>query len=305
MKLTLQNSVLPKDATVVLGVSGGLDSMALCYALLQQRPDIKIIPAHIDHGLRASSVEDAEFVCGMMARWDLPCETYKPRPSKNGNIEAWGREKRYEFFAKLLKKHKADLILTAHHQDDDVETLFMHLLRGTRVKGLSGMQIQRGKLVRPLLFTTRSEINDYVVKNGIPYREDPSNEDENFTRNFLRNKVVPVLTHVYPDFPERWQGQKEYWLELQAFLENQAQAFLDINLTNEGLARGPYRELPYPIRSTVLELWFRQNTGQRVQDGAFIKRWDEAILNWHSRKKTDWYDGEFLVMSKGWAKITK
>jgi tRNA(Ile)-lysidine synthase len=303
MKLTIHNNSLPKEATVILGVSGGRDSMALCHALLNQRPDLTIIPAHVDHGLRASSADDAEFVEGMMARWELPCETYKPRAPKTGNTEAWGRDKRYEFFEKLRKKHKADLVLTAHHQDDDVETLIMFLLRGTRVKGLSGMNLQRGKLVRPLLFTARSEINEYAEHHDLPYRDDPTNKDETYTRNFLRNKVVPVLTHVYPDFPERWQGQKDYWQELQNYLESQAQAFLDENLSDEGLARGPYRELPSPVRSTVLELWFKQSTGERVQDGASINRWDEAILNWHSRKKTEWHEKKFLVMKKGWAHI--
>lgn len=277
--------------------------MALCHALLHQRPDLTLIPAHVDHGLRANSTDDAEFVMGMMARWELPCETYKPRAPKSGNIEAWGRDKRYDFFEKLVKKHKADLVLTAHHQDDDVETLIMHLLRGTRVKGLSGMQIQRGKLVRPLLFTPRSEITEYADYHDLPFREDPSNQDEQFTRNFLRNKVVPVLTHVYPDFPERWQDQKEYWLELQTYLESQAQSFLDEHLTEDGLARQAYRELPYPVRGTVLELWFRQSTGLRVQEGAHLNRWDEAILNWPSRKKTEWSEGRFLVMTKGYAKL--
>ena len=126
-------------------------------------------------------------------------------------------------------------------------------------------------------------------------------EEFKYTRNFLRNKVVPVLTHVYADFPQRWQGQKTYWQELQAMLEGQAQKFLDSHLTDEGLARGPYRELAYPLRGTVLELWFRQTTGQRVQDAASLNRWDEAILNWPSRKKTEWTDGQYLVMKKGWA----
>jgi len=305
MKLSLSNDALPKEATLILGVSGGRDSMALCHALVNQRPDLTIIPAHVDHGLRTNSNEDAEFVLGMMARWELECEIYKPRAPKSGNIEAWGRNKRYEFFEKLRKKHKADLVITAHHQGDDIETLLMCLLRGARVKGLSGMQIKREHLVRPLLFTSRAEINDYIDANEIPFREDPSNSDEQFTRNFLRNKVVPVLSHVYSDFPQRWQGQKDYWIELQGMLETQAQAFLTEHLTDEGLARAPYRELPYPVRSTILELWFRQSTGQRVQESANLKRWDEAILNWNSRKKTEWHNGQFLVMKKGWAYIDK
>jgi len=301
MKLTLHTDHLPTDATVILGVSGGRDSMALCHALVKQRPDLTIIPAHVDHGLRAGSADDAEFVKGMMSRWELPCEFYKPRTPKEGNIEAWGRDKRYEFFTKLLKKHKAIAILTAHHQDDDIETLLMQLLRGARVKGMSGMQAKRDKIVRPLLFTPRSEINDYIEAHDIHFREDPSNKDENFTRNFLRSKVVPTLGHIYPDFPSRWQGQKEYWLELQAMLEESALRFLDDHLSDEGLERHAYRELPFPVRATILELWFRDTTGQRIQDSATLNRWDEAILNWPTRKKTEWHNGQFLIMKKGWA----
>lgn len=303
MKLPLQNAALPQDATVILGVSGGRDSMALCHALTQQRPDLTIIAAHVDHQLRPDSADDAEFVKGMMSRWGVGFELYKPRAATSGNLEAWGRDKRYEFFEKLRKKHKAALVLTAHHQGDDIETLLMNLLRGTRVKGLSGMRLQRDHLVRPLLFTPRADINLYIETHEIPFREDPSNQDEQFTRNFLRNKVVPVLSHVYPDFPERWQAQKEYWLELQTHLEREAQNFLDEHLTEQGLARAPYRDLSLPVRSTVLELWFQKNTGLRVQDSAQLSRWDDALLHWPSAKKTEWHNGQFLILKKGWASI--
>lgn len=298
MKLHLNDSGLSENATLILGVSGGRDSMALCHALLKERPDLKLIVAHLDHGLRENSSDDADFVRGMMERWKLPFELLKARPPKSGNLEAWGREKRYEFFEKLRKKHQADFIVTAHHQDDDLETLLMHLLRGTRVKGLSGMAYERGKLLRPLLFTPRSEINRYVEEHQIHFREDPSNQNENLTRNFLRHKVVPALTQVHPDFPERWQKQKYYWTELQSLLERDAQKFLKEHLTSEGLLRAPYRELPYPIRATVLELWHQQSTGERVPDSRKLERWDEAILHWNSRKKTEWDSDRFLVLTK-------
>lgn len=291
-----------------MGVSGGRDSLALIHALLAQRKDITIVPAHVNHGLRPTSDEDAAFTEGMMQRWELKCETYKPRHPKGGiegNVEEWGRTKRYEFFVKLAKKHKASFILTAHHQDDDFESMMLHFLRGTRVKGLSGMLFKRENILRPLLYTPRSEINDYVEKMQIPYVDDPTNNDENFSRNFLRHKVIPVLNHVYTGIAERWQNQKEYWVELQEMLEVSAECFLDEFLTKDGLNRKAYKELPLPMRATVLEIWFRETTGKRVPDSATIHRWDNAIKTFPSRKKTEWTDGKFLKMTKETAKIGK
>jgi len=182
MDLNVNHDPIPKGATVIVGVSGGRDSMALVHALHMQRPDLNIIPAHVNHGLRHDADDDAAFTEGMMLRWNLPVESYKPRKASGGNIEEWGRDKRYEFFKKLLKKYKGDLILTAHHQDDDFESMMMHFLRGTRVKGLSGMQARRNQLHRPLLNTPRSDIDNYVSYHEIPYRDDPSNKDEKYTR---------------------------------------------------------------------------------------------------------------------------
>lgn len=305
MELKLQINEVPKEATLIVGVSGGRDSMALIHALRKQRPDINIIPAHVNHGLRSDADDDAAFVQGMMQRWELPCEVYKPRKAKTGNIEAWGRDKRYEFFNKLLKKHKAHATLTAHHQDDDFESMMLHFLRGTRVKGLSGMLAKRGNILRPLLFTPRSDIDAYIKAHDIHFREDPTNKDESLKRNFLRHKIIPVLNHVYPEMAARWQGQKDYWLALQEMLENSAESFLDKFLDEKtGLNREAYRELPFPLRATVLEIWFRESTGQRISDSNTLTRWDTAILTWHSRKKTEWGDKKFLVMSKERAKIS-
>lgn len=310
MKLTLELKSVPKESTVVVGVSGGRDSMALVHALLNQRPDLKLIPAHINHGLRKEADDDALFVRGMMQRWELDCEFFKPRRPEEGNIEEWGREKRYEFFEKLAKKNNADFIFTAHHQDDDFETMLLHTLRGTRVKGLSGMAHVRGHIVRPLLYTSRNEINIYTESHEIPYRNDPSNEDYRFMRNFLRHKIIPVLNHVYPGLAQRWQGQKAYWNDLQMMLESGAQNFMNEFLdAKDGLHRKAYSQLPYPIRATVLELWYLQSTGKRVSDNATIDRWDEAILNLEPRKKTEWdptakKSGKFLTLTKERAKLT-
>lgn len=298
MKLKLETKSIPKESTVIVGVSGGRDSMALMHALFHQRKDLTLIPAHINHGIRADSDDDAEFTKGMMTRLELECEIYKPRSPKDGNLEEWGRKKRYEFFEKLAKKHKASVILTAHHQDDDFESMLLSFMRGTRVKGLSGMAFQRNNIIRPLLFTPRSDINKYVKHHDIHYRDDPSNLDETFSRNFLRHKIIPVFNHVYPGVAAKWQGQKSYWEELQDMLETSAEIFLDENLDEKnGLNRDAYKELAFPLRATVLEIWFRETTGHRVGTASDIYRWDNAIRTFNSRKKTEWGDG-FLVMSK-------
>lgn len=308
MKLSLHTREIPKESCVIVGVSGGRDSMALVHALRAQRPDLYIIAAHVNHGLRANSDEDAEFTRGMMQRWEIPVEVLRPRAPETGNLEEWGRDKRYEFFEKLRKKYKAAGILTAHHQDDDFESMLLHTLRGTRVKGLSGMLPKRGSLIRPLLFTPRSDINSYVEALQIPYRDDPTNEDDSFTRNFLRLKIIPVLNHVYPGLAERWQNHKKYWLELQTLLEGSARAFMEEFLDQkEGLLRRAYQELPYPIRITVLELWYQDSTGKRVMDNATLDRWDDAVLHFETRKKTEWdptaKKAKFLVLSKERAKL--
>lgn len=314
MKLLLELKQIPKESTVLIGVSGGRDSMALVHALQNQRKDLTLVAAHMNHGLRDSAESDAEFVKGMMLRWEIAFELFKPRPPTNGNIEEWGRDKRYEFFQKVAKKYKADFILTAHHQDDDFESMMLHFVRGTRVKGLSGMSFGRSDftptLLRPLLYTSRAEINAYVGYHEIPYRDDPTNEDDTLSRNFLRNKIIPVLTHVYPGLVERWQKQKPYWLDLQKMLETAARTFMQEFLDKkEGLSRSAYSKLPYPIRATVLELWFHETTGRHVPDSTTLERWDEAILTFETRKKTEWdtnpsaKKNRFLSMSKERAKL--
>ncbi|QQR55407.1 tRNA lysidine(34) synthetase TilS [Candidatus Peregrinibacteria bacterium] len=314
MKLSLELKQIPKDSTLLIGVSGGRDSMALVHALMNQRKDLKLVAAHMNHGLRDSAESDAEFVKGMMLRWELPFELFKPRPPSNGNMEEWGREKRYEFFEKIAKKHKVDFIVTAHHQDDDFESMMLHFVRGTRVKGLSGMAFHRSDfstpLLRPLLYTSRAEINAYIGYHEIPYRDDPTNEDETLARNFLRNKIIPVLTHVYPGLAERWQKQKPYWLDLQKMLETSALTFMQEFLDKkEGLSREAYGKLPYPLRATVLERWYQDSTGRHVPDAATLERWDNAILTFETRKKTEWNTdpsskkNRFLSLSKERAKL--
>jgi tRNA(Ile)-lysidine synthase TilS/MesJ len=160
-----------------------------------------------------------------------------------------------------------------------------------------------------VLFRSRAEINAYIGYHEIPYRDDPTNEDDTMTRNFLRNKIIPVLTHIYPGLAERWQKQKPYWLELQEMLETTARTFMSEFLDKkEGLAREAYRKLPFPLRATILELWYHDSTHLQVSDSTTLERWDNAILTFDPRKKTEWHPTgkagqKFLSTSKERAKL--
>ncbi len=317
MKLRLDSTPILPKATLVIGVSGGRDSMALLHALHEQRKDLTLIVAHVNHGLRSTAKRDAEFVQQIAQEWKLPFELFSPKAPRSGNLEEWGRKKRYEFFAKVAEKYQAQCLVTAHHQDDDFESMLLHFLRGTRVKGLSGMSFARADLhpplLRPLLYTSRAEIDAYLSHHKIPYHDDPSNENQSLARNFLRHQIIPSLSKAYPQaYPglaERWQSQKDYWLDLQKMLETMARDFMQEFLDeNTGLSRTAYSKLPFPLRATVLELWYQDSTGLHVADSTTLERWDKAILSFTSGKKTEWNPTgktgqRFLSLTKERAKL--
>lgn len=302
MNLPLKDDLLKKKDKILVAVSGGKDSMALCHALRTQRPDLHLIVVHFDHALRPESSKDALWLKRKIEEWDLEIEIERGLPPKKGNLEDWGRKTRYAFFEKMRKKHQAEWICTAHHQDDDFESFFLHFLRGTRVKGLSGMQEQRGHLYRPLLLIPQKTILAYLKHHKIPYRKDKSNEDLRLKRNFLRKKIIPFIEELEPKIREKWQSQKNYWLDLQKYLEEEAEQFLKTQKEKE-LNRSDYRKLAHPLRLTVLEKWFEKSTSERIGDQNTLERWDNALLHWEGKKKTEWGKEQFLRIYKETASL--
>lgn len=303
MKL-LPSNFAPQNARLLVGVSGGKDSMALLHALIHERPDLKLFPVHINHQLRPNSKEDADFVENTLKSWGLTCLVHTLTQKPKGNIEEWARKQRYEFFEKTRQENLADFTLTAHHQGDDIESFFLHLLRGTRVKGMSGMQTIRGLHLRPLLHTPAKKIQEYIQKHQIPFKEDPSNQDQSLKRNWLRHTLIPQIEANYPGFTERWQNQKPYWNSLQTWIEQEAENFLAEHLdSSKGLNRKAYASAALPLRYSILECWLHKTSSERVSDQKTLKRWDEALLSWPSSKKTEWANGFFLVLQKNHAKV--
>ena len=193
----------PGAGSIVVAVSGGHDSVALLRLLVelaQGRP-LKLQVAHLDHGLRDASAEDAEFVERLAGTFDLPFHGERIDVGiiarrRGWNLSDAARRLRYDFLARTAKAVGADAIATGHTLDDQAETVFMQLTRGAAY--LSGMPAKRGRLVRPLLGISRSRLEAYLESVSQPYRDDPTNVDTRYTRAWIRHVVMPELETRYP-----------------------------------------------------------------------------------------------------------
>lgn len=189
---------------VIAGVSGGPDSMALLYILKELRGEMafSVAAAHVNHGLRPEAAREQEFVEEQCRGWQIECFTktvdvrQRARQTKT-SLEDAGRQVRYAFFRQLLQDLEADVIATAHHQDDQAETVLMHLLRGAGMQGLRGIMPRNGKLVRPLLQRNKKELLAYLQEQEIDYCVDQSNQDEKYLRNRIRHQLIPLLQQAY------------------------------------------------------------------------------------------------------------
>lgn len=200
------------DRRVVVAVSGGADSVALLRALISAGSEHTIsaapqlLVAHFDHRLRTDSADDASFVHELALRHTLPCFIGRASDEQlrgtGDGIEAMARHARYDFLASLAAEQGARYVATAHTHDDQIETTLMRILRGTGIAGLAGMSFARPlseavTLVRPLLGVSRVQVIEYLAALGQEYRDDPTNGDASFTRNRVRNELLPLLAREY------------------------------------------------------------------------------------------------------------
>ena len=195
-----QNLILPGD-TVVCAVSGGADSIALLWALylLKEEWNLNLSAAHFNHGLRgAESDADEAFVRDFCAGYGiaLTVGSAEVKPGKKG-LEAAARDARYAFLNTLPGK-----IATAHTADDNAETILMHLVRGTGLKGLGGIMPRNGRIIRPMLPVTRQDVEEFLLEYAVEYRNDSSNFRDDFLRNRLRHHVMPLLKEENPRLAE-------------------------------------------------------------------------------------------------------
>ncbi len=217
---------LPVDARrIYVAFSGGLDSSVLLHCLLEQRPADDIVAWHVNHGLQPAAGQMEEF-CRQQARLldvELRVDRLDMRDVER-NVEAEARHRRYRLFAAVLETD--DLLLTAHHADDQAETFLLNALRGSGSAGLRGIAPQRalgkGLLVRPLLEYSREDLENYAADREIAWCNDPSNSGTRFDRNYLRREVMPVLKARWPHALRGFAAAAELQRETRHILDEVA-----------------------------------------------------------------------------------
>lgn len=207
LKFIRENELLKNGDSVLVGFSGGPDSTFLIVLLLtiQKIFNLKIFAAHLNHQLRGpESDADEEFVRKFCKENKIECafetrDIKKIASETKRSIEEVARTERYKFFAEAAQKFKANKIATGHTLNDNAETMIFNFVRGSGVSGLRGIPIKRDAIIRPLLGVTKEEILEFLKSENIPFRVDSTNDSEDFTRNFIRNKIIPLLQEINPN----------------------------------------------------------------------------------------------------------
>ena len=210
--------------TIVVGVSAGPDSMALLYILneLRKKIDFKLIVAHVNHNVRKESYEEKEFLENYCKERFITFESMVITKYGDDNFHNEARSIRYRFYEELIHKYGANYLMTGHHGDDLVETILMRIVRGSTVHGYSGFsKMFKNKdytVVRPLIFVTKEELENFDKENNIPYRIDNSNLKDKYTRNRYRKYVLPFLKKEERDVHKKFLKFSETLNEYDAFI---------------------------------------------------------------------------------------
>ena len=199
-KTISKHNLFNAGETIAVAVSGGIDSICLLDFLNKNKNqlEINIVAVNVDHSIRDTSHNDTEFVANFCKKIGVPCYKFKvdvPLLAKEmkAGIEESARIARYKIFDSVVQKGLADKVAIAHHQSDQAETILLNLFRGSGLKGASGMDAKQGIYIRPMINTSKNEILRYAKEQGLEYVTDETNSDTSYSRNFIRNEIMPKL----------------------------------------------------------------------------------------------------------------
>ena len=242
-----------QPGTYVVAVSGGVDSVSLLH-VLAQLPGVKLTVAHFDHGIRADSAEDRKLVQALARRYGLPFVFQEGHLGPSAS-EATARDARYGFLQDVRKTVDADAIITAHHQDDVLETAIINMLRGTGRKGVTALSSHR-HLVRPLLHVPKDDVRAYAKEQGLVWREDSTNQDTVILRNYVRKLILPKLG---PKGRQQLLSHIGHLRVLNRAIDNDLLLYLHVQSSRQVLDRHHFVQLPHAVAREVMAQWLRSH----------------------------------------------
>jgi tRNA(Ile)-lysidine synthase len=278
---SVSQSLFNKSQLVIVAISGGLDSVVLTHLLKSiQQP---IMLAHCNFQLRgAESERDEQFVSTLAREWKIPLhirrfETKDFAKANKLSIQVAARQLRYGFFDELRQllsgQGREILIATAHHANDNVETVLMNLFRGTGIAGLKGIPQRNGAVIRPLLFAHRGELEAYAREHNLTWVEDSSNEKEDYTRNYIRHTIIPALEKQYPTLVQNIHASTQVFSETADLYHEAVERRLKkLIATEQGMEKIPVLKVEKMLQAaTVVFEWIRRFGFSHGQTGEALK----------------------------------
>jgi tRNA(Ile)-lysidine synthase len=252
----------------IVAVSGGVDSVVLL-DMLSQQPKLDLIVAHFDHGIRKDSHEDCLLVTKLAKNYNLVC-VCKEAKLGPATSEETARNARYAFLKSTMREYRADAIITAHHQDDSIETAAINLVRGTNRRGLSSLR-STATIKRPLLTFTKTELVSYALKHGLSWREDITNYDENYLRNKIRHQLNLASKTNKKQFLALIQTEAKLNDEIDSVIND----LISQHSKSKNLNRQWFVSLPYIVSKEILARWLALNKVSNINQ----KRLEQLVTN--------------------------
>jgi tRNA(Ile)-lysidine synthase len=303
------NKLFKKNDSIVVGVSGGVDSMVLLH-LLHENDCKKVTVCHLNHLIRKESTQDAKLVKEVCAKYKYSCVARKiniPHLAKKDKlgIEETGRRERYAFFEETRKKRKAKYILTAHHADDQAETILLNLIRGTGIQGLMGIRKKNERILRPMLNVTKEEIEKFAKKMKLRYRLDKSNKNTEYSRNFMRLKIIPQIKKINPRFVSTIQSTQEIAENTQNLINQLSEAFLKES-KHKKYSRERFRKLHQAIKGDIIrKIYASKNSNTTNLQNSHIRQILKVIDQKESGKKKEFGEDYYICTEKHYFFISK
>ena len=277
-------NLLEKSDRVLVALSGGCDSVCLCLVLKELGYSVSV--AHLNHNIRQEAQRDEDFVKAFAERHNFKCYIKSVKVAEIAerekiSLESAGRNARYSFFEELCREYSYNKIAVAHNKNDNCETFLLNLVRGSGLKGLTGIPVKRGNIVRPLINSERKDIEEFVSQKGESYVTDKTNFENDYTRNKIRNIIIPKLIEINENFTEGISNTSKIVGECLEYIDGQALELVEFEKEGAIIKAERLLKAPRTVASRALMLAYGHAAGTAKD---FEKRHINAIYGFIGEK---------------------